>query len=73
MKEILKQSIRNIVMILLMVICTIVLMIVLRIEIPNANRDLAMVLCGGLFTQLSAGISYYFGQSKGASPTDKKV
>jgi hypothetical protein len=67
----LKENISPILAIITILLCFLVLFIGMKSQICDENRDVIMLILGGILTTLTTIIGYHFGSSQGS--TDKSV
>lgn len=62
-----KDTFRNLLGIVVVVGFFTVLVVVFRTEMPQANKDIGLILIGVLGAKFSDIVSYFFGSSKGSA------
>jgi Na+-transporting NADH:ubiquinone oxidoreductase subunit NqrD len=70
--KITSKDIRNIIAVMIVTGCFVMVYLFLAKEIPNANRDLVMVIAGAIVGNLKDVTSYFFGSSKNEADKAKK-
>jgi hypothetical protein len=70
--KITSKDIRNIIAVMIVTGCFVMVYLFLAKEIPNANRDLVMVVAGAIVGNLKDVTSYFFGSSKNEADKAKK-
>jgi hypothetical protein len=72
LRKITSKDIRNIIAVMIVTGCFVMVYLFLAKEIPQANRDLVMVVAGAIVGNLKDVTGYFFGSSKNEADKAKK-